>query len=164
MMIEEMDQTAQVASMSVQLSNMSVQGAASQPGPGDVNLQAFNFRGGRGRGFRRPFRASGGGRGGGGAPGGRGRGQFGRIWHSIYCGKCKGEGKPEAVFTAHNTINCPSLASISMEDRTDIIQALLASLTFEDQSNTDDYTNTEEDYKHQEADLFEEPQGQGPSS
>ena len=51
-----------------------------------------------------------------------------------------------------------------MEDRTDIIQALLASLTFEDNSNTDGYTYTEEDYQHQEADLFEEPQGQGPTS
>ena len=170
MMLEEMDQAAHIASMSVQLSNLSVQGAVAQLSTGDVNLQAFNFGGGRARGTRRPFSTPGG-RGRGGAAGGRGGGslsargggQAGRIWHTIYCGKCKGEGKPEAIFTAHNTVNCPSLASISMEDRSEMIQALLASLTTESNYNPDNFNQTDDDFQ-QEGDLFHQPRGQEPSS
>lgn len=161
MMLDDLDHTAHVASLSVQLSNMSVQGAGSLLAPGDVNLQAFNFRGGRGgRGTRRPFRTPGG-RGGGSRGGGRGGNQD-RIWHTIYCGKCKGEGKPEAVFTAHNTVNCPSLASISMEDRAEMIQALLASLTFD--GNAENHYYDDEDDQQQEGAIFHEPQGQEPTS
>ena len=170
MMLEELDQVAHVASLSVQLSNMSVQGAGSQPATTNVNLQAFNFRGGRGRGARRPFSAPGGRGGGGAGRGGAGRGantagggQAERKWHTIYCGKCKSEGKSEAVFTAHNTINCPSLASLSVEDRAEMIQVLLASLSFEDKSEADDYNYTDDNYQ-QEGDMFHQPQGQEPTS
>ena len=98
--------------------------------PQDARLQAFNFRGGRGQGAGRPFRGRGGapfsraGRGtsvsarGAGASGGEGR-----KWYPIYCGKCKGEGKPEAVFSAHKTVDCPSLASLELDDRKEMIHA-----------------------------------------
>ena len=60
-----------------------------------------------------------------------------RIWHTIYCGKCKGEGKPEAAFIDHNTVNCPSLASLSRANRTEM----------EDRTNVDDYNYTEDNYQ-----------------
>ena len=67
------------------------------------------------------------------------------------------------MFTAHNTINCPSLASLSVEDRAEMIQVLLASLSFEDKSEADDYNYTDDNYQ-QEGDMFHQPQGQEPTS
>ena len=56
------------------------------------------------------------------------RGQVERIWHTIYCGKSKCEGKPEVMCIDHNTLNCPSLAFLSRAVQTEM----------EDKSNVDD--------------------------
>ena len=50
-----------------------------------------------------------------------------------------------------------------MEDRSEMIQALLASLTTEGNSNHDNFDHTDDDFL-QEGDLFHQPQGQEPSS
>ena len=83
--------------------------------------------------------------------------------HSVVWFSATADQVTEAIFTAHNTVNCPSLASISMEDRSEMIQALLASLTTEGNSNHDNFDHTDDDFQ-QEGDLFHQPQGQEPSS
>ena len=167
MLLEELDQAANIASLSVAAAHQ-----VSSMAPQDARLQAFNYRGGRGQGAGRPFRGRGGapfsraGRGtsvsarGAGAGGGEGR-----KWYPIYCGKCKGEGKPEAVFSAHKTVDCPSLASLELDDRKEMIHALLASINLEVDSGagneTYDYENENND--QQEGDMFHQPQGQNSS-
>ena len=181
MLLEELDQTANIASLTFQASCMALQGAPLQTGWGDgINLQAFNFRGGRGGrgGAGRSFRGrgrgvapfSGSGRGGGGAArgasSGSARGDGDRKWHAIYCWKCKNQGKPESVFAAHNTVDCPSLASLTVEERQDCAlkceqhQAFLNSITVQQGADADNYDHSGNDFDQQEPDMFHQPQGQ----
>jgi len=132
-MLQDLDGAAQAASLQASLAAAFPLPPHSQEQFDDyqgIDLQAFNMRGGGGRGGRRPY---------GGAPSsykggakgssGRGGGQSDRVWYPIYCSKCKGEGKPPSVYSAHWTSECKSLSSLSLEDKKDLVQGILASIT-----------------------------------
>lgn len=129
-MLQELDGAAQAASIQATLASLALPSQANQQlGTNQgVELQAFNMRGGgRGRGGgRRPF-----GRGGGSA-GGRGRQGQDDTWYPIYCSICKRNGKPASVFSAHWTSECKSLAGLSLEDKSELVQGVLASMTLGD--------------------------------
>lgn len=114
----------------------------------EADLHAFQARGGRGwggrggRGSQPPFRAP---------PPPRG-GK--RIWHTIYCGKCKEDKKPLAVYTSHMTAEC---SSVPNADKKEAVRRILASMTLADdqyQGSTYDYPDQHGpglgDYDHQE--------------
>lgn len=143
-MLQDLDGAAQAASLQASLAAAYPLPPHSQQPVGGhqgVDLQAFNSRGGGGRGGRRSYGTGPSSqRGGGGGNSGRGRGQGGRTWHAIYCSKCKAEGKPVSVYSAHWTSECTSLSSLSLEDKTDMVQGILASMTMDDHG----YNNYEE--------------------
>ena len=107
----------------------------------EVTLRAFNptvhadgYRGGRGPAIRR-------GAGGRGARGG-GAGS-GRAWSERFCRVCKVAGKPERVFTSHNTGDC---GFFSNRDRKDMYASLKAmNLDDEIDAGDDDETWTLEE-------------------
>ena len=135
-MLQDLDGAAQAASLQASLAAaFPLPLHPHQPADGHqgFDLQAFNSRGGGGRGGRRSYgTAPSSQRGGGGGNSGRGGGQGGRIWYPIYCSKCKGEGKPPSVFSTHWTSECKSLSSLSLEDKKDLVQGILASMTLGD--------------------------------
>ena len=134
-MLQDLDGAAQAASLQASLA--AAFPLPSQPSDGyhDAELQAFNSRGGGGRGGRRSYGAGPSSqRGGGGGNRGRGGNQSGRVWYPIYCSKCKGEGKPPSIFSSHWTSECASLSSLTLEDKTDLVQGILASMTMDGHS------------------------------
>ena len=181
-MLQELDGAAQAASLQASLAAaFPLPPQSQQPSEGyqGADLQAFNSRGGGGRGGRRSYGTGPSSqRGGGGGSSGKGGGQGGRIWYTIYCSKCKGEGKPPSVFSSHWTSDCTSLAGVSLEDKTDLVQGILASMTMDGHgysyydgqgqeqartypsAQTDPYLNDQQ----QDGGVHQQPQGQTPPS
>ena len=145
-MLEDLDQAAHVASLSVGSNQASGMDTFLQVEHDDYHLQAFNYRGGRGRGsqypfnargappFRRgygqPFRRGGGGRGFHGGAQGRGGSAADKSLYALLCSVCKSPG--------HKPFQCPSLASISAEDKQEVLQSFLASMTLQETTQSED--------------------------
>ena len=153
-MLEDLEKPAAGASISAappqQYHPFDYMDPYQMQGQYDADLHAFNARGGRGwsgrggRGSRPPFRAPS-------APRPRGGGS-GRVWHDIYCAKCKGEHKPVSVYTSHMTAEC---ASLPLEDKKEAVRRILASMTVTDdqhQGGPHDYPDHPVlgEYDHQE--------------
>ena len=172
-MLQDLDGAAQAASMQASLAAAFPLPSYSQQQLDDhqgIDLQAFNMRGGGGRGGRRPNGAAPSSYRGGGNSG-RGGGQSDRIWYPIYCSKCKGEGKPPSVYSAHWTSECKSLSGLTLEEKKDLVQGILASMTLGDynynhydgQEPARTYPSDQDAGQAQDGGVHE-PQGQNSSS